>query len=238
MPANGAQMCASGTGKRCPDGYHCVTESNGSNLCFLDGGGGAGGPSSGAAGKGGAGGRAGAGGMGQAGAGTGGAGGQQMCEPAFANTWTGHFSTIDSGSVMGPAYTVASGGGSVTIVATRTATAAGPANIGIAFTFDPCADASAFSGVSFSISGQITGCSVLFQVDDTERSGGGNGGPATTVNAVTGTPQTVKLAWSTTGGQPTGPTDGARVAILIWGFSIQPSTTCMANVTIGDLTFY
>jgi hypothetical protein len=79
---------------------------------------------------------------------------------------------------------------------------------------------------------------VLFQVDDTERSGGAAGGPSVTVNAVTSTPQTVNLAWSTVGGQPLGATDAARVAILIWGFGIQPSTRCMANVQINNFTFY
>jgi len=237
MPTNGAQMCAAGTGKECPDGYHCATDARG-RYCYQDGNGGAGGTSSGAAGKGGAGGHATAGGTGQGGSATGGVGGQQMCEPAFANTWTGNFSTIDSGNVMGPTMSVAQGGGSFSIVATRTVTGTTGANIGIAWTFDPCANASQFSGVSFSIAGSVTGCSVLFQVDDTERSGGGNGGPAVTVGAVSGTPQTVMLPWTTSGGQPGGPIDGSRVAILIWGFSIAPSATCMANVTIGDLTFY
>jgi hypothetical protein len=159
-----------------------------------------------------------------------------MCEPAFANTWSGRFSVIDSGSIAGPSYTQTSTG--FNILASRTTTAAGPANIGLAFTFDPCADASTFTGVSFSITGQVTGCSVLFQVDDSERSAGGNGGPAITVSSVSATAQTVRLPWSTTGGQPPGPVDASHVAILIWGFSIPASTNCMANVNIGDLTLY
>jgi hypothetical protein len=235
MPGNGAQMCASASGKQCPDGYYCAAD-----RCFRNGAGGAGGALSGAAGKGGAGGHAGGGGAGAAGAGgagaAGGAAGQQMCEPAFANTWSGNFSVIDSGSVPGPTYTV--NGGTITILETHTATAAGAANIGLGWQFSPCADASAFTGVSFSISGTVSGCSVLFQVDDTERSGGSSGGPSVTIGSVTSVPATVKLAWSTAGGQPAGPVDAARIAILIWGFGIPASSSCMANIQVSNLTFY
>jgi hypothetical protein len=239
MPPDGAQVCGPAGGKQCPDGYHCMADNTG-NHCYRDGTAGAGGTSSGVAGTSGGGGHAGAAGAGTAGAsgaaGAGGAGGQQTCEPAFANTWSGGFFTIDSGAVQGPTYSF--NGGTITILATRTATADAPANIGLAWQFNPCADASAFTGVSFSISGSVSGCSVLFQVDDTERSGGANGGPSITIDSVSSVAQTVSLAWSTKGGQPPAPTDATRVAILIWGFGIQPSTRCMANIQINNLTFY
>ena len=235
MPVSGQQICASGTGKQCPDGYHCSGD-----RCVLDGNGGAAGAFSGAAGKGGAGGQAGGGGAAAAGvsgaAGAGGAGGQETCQTALANTWVGQFSSIASGDVPAPAYTTIGGG--FKLVETYKNTGASTANVGLAFTFSTCVDASAFTGVSFSISGTLSGCSLLFQVDDTERSGGGNGGPSLSVDSVPTTGQSISLPWSMIGGQPNGVTDAARIAILIWGFSIPPGANCVSAVDITDLTFY
>jgi hypothetical protein len=243
MPASGQQMCASGTGKQCPDGYHCMADT-GAGHCFLDANGGAGGASSGAAGKGGVGGHAGGGGAATAGAsgaaGAGGASGQQLCDPAFASTWVGQFSNIDSGGVPAPTYETIGGG--FKLVESHTNTGAGTANIGVAFTFSGsgagCVDASKFTGISFSISGTLSECSLLFQVDDTERSTGGNGGPSVSVNSVATTGQAISLPWSVTGGQPPGATDATRIAILIWGFSIPAGSPCMADIDVTNLTFY
>jgi hypothetical protein len=223
-----------------------MTDINGS-YCFKDGGGGAGGALSGAAGKGGAGGHAGTGGTGgQAGAGVAGATGSggavvlPVCTATPANRWIGQFSTIDSGTVKGPTYTVNSSGFDIV----GDTLGPGAANVGVAFTFSPCVDASAsqFTGVSFSISGSVSSsaaCTPVFQVDDSERSGGGTAGPGISIsNLSTTTPQTVQVPFSTSGGTPAGPIDAQHVSVLVWGVSIAPGATCSIQFSIGNLTFY
>jgi hypothetical protein len=239
MPPSGQQMCAAGTGKQCPDGYHCSAD-----RCILDGVGGAGGGLNGAAGKGGAGGHAGAGGAGQAGAsgatGTGGAGGAPVlptCTASAAGTWSGSLSMIGSGAIAGPTPTPTSDG--LRIIGSSLGP--GPAAVGAAFTFNPCVDAQAsgYTGVSFSISGSVSSsaCTPLFQMDDSERLATGMPGPAISIpNLSTTTAQTIQVPWTT--GSATGPLDDQHVAIFVWGVEIATGATCSINYSITNLTFY
>jgi hypothetical protein len=129
------------------------------------------------------------------------------------------------------------------------------------FTFLKCVDATAFTGVEFSVSGAVSGCSFGLAVQDaahlhydgtstgSQRHGTGAPGshpPGTplTPDQLTAAPQTVRISFAgLTGGVPAAPIDTSKLTWIDWVFLVDASTadgptSCTADVVIDDVRFY
>ena len=128
--------------------------------------------------------------------------------------------------------------------------------------FNSCTDATAFSGVSFTISGSFSGCSMQYATADVEHQDAttdphfatGPAGaypPQSTITSgeVTTTPQTLTMPFtgSTMSGDPPTPLDKSKLILVLWQFTVPagaPATTdatpggCVGDITIDNLTFY
>jgi hypothetical protein len=120
-----------------------------------------------------------------------------------------------------------------------------------------CIDATAFSGVQFSISGSFSGCAMKYYANDDAHQDDTTGaahasGPAgsyppqtvITANQLTSTAQIFRMPFSgQLGGSPATPVDPARLIIVGWQFDVDASTSstpgsCIADLTIDDVKFY
>jgi hypothetical protein len=122
-----------------------------------------------------------------------------------------------------------------------------------------CVDAIAFTGVQFSISGSLSGCSFGQATQDSAHLyndgsaravlgiGGQGAHPNSTVltaSQITPDPQTVTIPFAAqSGGVPTIPTDKSKITWLDWVFLADPfviggPTACKADLTITDVQFY
>jgi hypothetical protein len=133
-----------------------------------------------------------------------------------------------------------------------------PQYVGVFMYFQQCIDASAFSGVSFSISGSFSGCSMqVFATDSahfdaTSGADFASGPPGSyqpqaqlDMSQLSSTPQTVRIAFSSQlGGSPGTPLDPSTLIGMDWQFTIAPAdpdsgtASCVAQLTIDDLTFF
>jgi len=125
--------------------------------------------------------------------------------------------------------------------------------------FQDCADATAFTGVEFSISGSVSGCTLGYFTEDsvhlfddgtphgthgTARAGIGPAVVALTASQVTSTPQTVRVPFAAQlRPPPPRPFDTSKVTGIGWAFSLAASTDaatppCIADLTITDVRFY
>jgi hypothetical protein len=122
-----------------------------------------------------------------------------------------------------------------------------------------CVDAIAFTGLQFSISGSLSGCSFgqgtrdsahLYN-DGSARTALGTGllgahpnYTVLTASQITPDPQTVTMPFAAqSGGAPVTPTDKSKLTWLDWVFFVDPfviggPTTCKADLTITDVKFY
>jgi hypothetical protein len=159
------------------------------------------------------------------------------------------------GSASAPTYSTT--GGSLHITLDRPATS-GPQYLGVVVASpEKCIDATAFTGVQFTISGSISGCTMQYYAgddahqDDTtgapHASGpAGSSPPQTAIAAkqVTSIPQTMKMPFSgQTGGIPATPVDRARLIHVAWQFTVNATisntpASCIADLTIDDVRFY
>jgi len=133
-----------------------------------------------------------------------------------------------------------------------------PQYVGVFMYFQQCIDASAFSGVSFSISGSFSGCSMQVFATDSAHFDATSGadfatGPAGSyqpqaqldMSQISSDPQTVRVAFSSQlGGSPGTPLDPSTLIGMDWQFTIPPgdpdsgAPSCAAQLTIDDLTFF
>jgi hypothetical protein len=127
--------------------------------------------------------------------------------------------------------------------------------------FDDCVDATPFTGVQFSISGSVSGCTLAYGSRDSahtyfdgtpmarERHGTGGEGahsPFTNITAaqLTAAPQTLRMPFAgQMGGVPPTLIDRSKLTDLKWIFFVDPSTpggpsSCVGDVTIDDVRFY
>jgi hypothetical protein len=124
--------------------------------------------------------------------------------------------------------------------------------------FDGCIDATAFTGVQFSISGYLSGCTFgqasqdsahLMETGFTTSLGTGAAGahPNSTVltaDQITTEPQTVTISFAAqANGLPATATDPSKLTDLGFVFHVAPHisggpTVCKADLTIADVKFY
>jgi len=169
------------------------------------------------------------------------------------------FASADAGiEIMGGTSTYSGDGaptatitdGALHITENRAATTA-PQYVGAVLYFNNCVDASAFTGVQFTISGSITGCTMQYSTNysaaddattDTKGSctlGSGNCySPQTTITtSITTTDTQVQVPWAKTGGAPSGPVDPKTLTGIQWQFTIQTGT-CVADIMVKNVKFY
>jgi hypothetical protein len=163
------------------------------------------------------------------------------------------------GSASAPAYDLS--GGALHVTVDTPATSA-PQYVGMFLGFADCIDATAFTGVSFTISGSFAGCTMQYATGDVEHSdstvdtyrGTGPAGsydPQTTLTAgdVTAAPQTLMMPFpnSTISGSPPTPVDKTKLIALIWQFTVPAAASstadaapaaCVADITIDNVSFY
>ncbi|MES1164449.1 MAG: hypothetical protein ABUR63_01725, partial [Verrucomicrobiota bacterium] len=162
----------------------------------------------------------------------------------------------------GPARpTATQTGGALHITESGPATSAAQ-YVGVALSFVDCIDATAFTGIQFSISGSFSGCTMQYASGDSEHQDLATGAPNATGPAgayppqstlsaaqVTATPQILMMPFTGTTifGNPQTPLDTAKLIFALWQFTIPaaaPATAdggtpvCVADITIDNLKFY
>ena len=150
-------------------------------------------------------------------------------------------------------------GGNLTIRINAPATSR-PQLLGTMFQFNSCVDASAFTGVQFTISGSFSGCSLTYGTGDVEHedvtvSGTFAAGPAGSyvpqhrlaAAELSSTPKTIKLPFAAADiqGNPPTPIDPTKLLFTLWQFIVpvaaddgSATPPCTANVTMDDVRFY
>ncbi|MDB4980548.1 MAG: hypothetical protein JWM82_1300 [Myxococcales bacterium] len=126
--------------------------------------------------------------------------------------------------------------------------------------FPKCVDATAFTGLQFTISGSLSGCVFGEGTQDSAHlhadgssvyAAHGIGGPGVipnttvlTADQITPTPQTLRMPFAAQShGVPETPTDTSKLTWIDWVFAVAPQTpggptACKADLTIADVRFY
>jgi hypothetical protein len=131
-----------------------------------------------------------------------------------------------------------------------------PQFLGVVVAFDKCIDASAFTGVQFTISGSFSGCTLQYATSDVEhqdmtwRSGPAGSYPPhdrIAVDEMTATPRTIKAPFAVTDvqGSPAPRLDSTKLISTQWQFTVPVAAEgetdnpmCTASVTIDNVKFY
>jgi len=166
---------------------------------------------------------------------------------------TGQVVAFPAGSPSAPVFETANGTLHITQSALPTSM---PQYTNVLLGFDGCVDASAFTGVQYSIRGSFSGCSVQYATADVEHQPAISGAPQ-----ATGMPESyqplvtipsyaiapgfvprVPFSGGTFGGSPETPIDPTKLIFLMWQFTIEPATAqappCLADIVIDDVRFY
>ncbi len=166
--------------------------------------------------------------------------------------------TYPVGDPSAPRVTATGGGLHVTAHAPVTEKAQ---YVGVMVPFPKCTDASAFTGVRFSLRGSYKGCSLQYATNDGEHQDrntaaayatGGRGAypPQTqfTSSQITSVAQTVSVPFSgqeDIRGNPPLPLDKSKLTGVLWQFTVSPAgniedgtTACVADIDIDDVKFY
>ena len=159
------------------------------------------------------------------------------------------------GNAAAPAY--ATTDGRLHIVVNTPATSE-PQYLGVVVGFaSGCMNATAFTGVKFSISGSFSGCTLGYYTNDDAHQDDTSGAPhasgpagsyppqtAIAANQVTSTQRVLKMPFSgQSGGSPSTPIDPTRLIFLAWQFDVNASagstpSACLADLLIDDVAFY
>jgi hypothetical protein len=165
------------------------------------------------------------------------------------------------GGTGAPIFTTT--GGTLNITESAAATSA-PQYVGVVIYFNNCIDASAFTGVQFTISGSFSGCTMQYSTDDSEHGDSTLStpnphatGPAGSYSMqarlaatqVTSTPMTISIPFTGPGAPAGGSPDGvaldtAKLDSLTWQLTIPVASavdgtpTCAASLAIDNVGFY
>ncbi len=157
-----------------------------------------------------------------------------------------------------PTYSTTSGALEITESALATST---PQYVGVVVYFNNCIDASAFTGVQFTISGSFSGCTMQYSTVDSEHDDTTYASPSPhatgpagayapqaqlTASQVTPTPTTISMpfngAGAPSGGSPDGlALDTSALDRVGWQLTIPAAIgtpACTASLTIDDVKFY
>jgi len=156
-----------------------------------------------------------------------------------------------------PRYTTSGGALNIRVNAAPTST---PQFLGAVVYFNYCIDASAFTGVQFTISGSFSGCTMQYATGDVEHQDMTLGsafatGPAGSyppqnrlaVDEMTAAPRTIKAPFvvSDIQGSPPVLLDPSKLISTIWQFTVpvaaegeNDNPMCAGSVTIDDIRFY
>jgi hypothetical protein len=159
------------------------------------------------------------------------------------------------GGIAQPTYSL--GNGTFNVMEAHGATSA-PQYVGILIGFTACVDASAFTGVEFSLDGSASGCTIQYSTNDAPHDdmvtdpkgtctlGGQCYSPQAAITEPLPTASTVVMEpfITTAGGNPSLPTDPKQLTAVQWQFTIAATAeggtpgTCMANLNIKNVKFY
>jgi hypothetical protein len=161
------------------------------------------------------------------------------------------------GGPSSPGYTIAGGALTVTVNVSPTSK---PQFVGALVSFDKCIDASAFSGVQFTISGSLSGCQMQYATGDVahqditlgSRYASGPAGaypPQFRIAAddLTSTSRTIKAPFARPDirGNPATAFDPTKLIFTLWQFTVPVAPEddggiemCTGSVTIDDVRFY
>jgi hypothetical protein len=203
-------------------------------------------------------------GTGGTGTGTGGAaGGTAACTPAPADGLIADFAGDGGIEIVGglsayganaePTHSVSGG---ILNVMENNAASSGPQYVGQVLYFNNCIDASAFSGVEFTLGGTFSGCTIQYSTNDaphdntvTDPKGTcslGNScySPQAGITSVSAAGAVVMEPWITAaGGDPSLVLDPHQLTSIQWQFTIPAAPdggagVCMANLNISQIKFY
>lgn len=190
-----------------------------------------------------------------------------ICQVAPCDGVIATFSSADGGiPIMGgltnwggafnrPTYSI--DGGNLTIMETASQ-GDSPQYVGVTLYFFSCVDASAFSGVEFTVSGSVSdSCQLVFGANDVAHDDHSQdpkgtcdaGSSCYSPNMVVATPITstatsVKIPWIMGGSVPDVPLDPSKLTGVQWQFTINPtpdggtSADCTAQLQLSDVKFY
>jgi hypothetical protein len=168
------------------------------------------------------------------------------------------------GGIASPTYMMNTG--SIDIMEAAGTSPNGPQYAGLVLFFNNCVNACAFQGVSFSIKGTLTGCTMQFSSNFTQdvcNDGTTNTdpkgsykfdagatcpaySPQVVLDALTTTAQTVQVSFTDPkliGGVPETMVDNGHLTAVQWQFTIPQAgdgaaDACIANVNISNVKFY
>lgn len=190
-----------------------------------------------------------------------------LCQVAPCDGQIATFSSADGGiPIMGgltnwggafnrPSYSVDNG--TLTLTETSSQSSA-PQYVGATLYFFNCVDASAYSGVQFTISGSVSSsCHLVFGANDVAHDDHSQDSKGTcdagsscyapnmiVATPITSTPTTVKIPWIMGGSVPDVPLDPGKLTGVQWQFTIDPTQDggtpmdCTAELQISDVKFY
>ena len=143
-------------------------------------------------------------------------------------------------------------GDTLTLTENGTATAAAQ-YVGAVLYFNKCVDAADFAGVEFTMSGTISGCTLVYSANYSGTTDSAIDQKGTCVKSgttgcyapqksltVSSSPTQIRIGWDdTTGGSPVAPVDESKLTGIQWQFTIPAGTgTCSASISISNLKFY
>ncbi len=167
---------------------------------------------------------------------------------------TGGVYTFAASGLAVPAVSLASGSsGQALAVASAPGVPTDPGNawLGVGLGIGSCVDATAYTGVSFTITGDLSTCVLAFSVNFSEDSSVSDNptfgsctasscyGPssATLATGVTQATITVPFSSINIGGSPLTSVNAAAITSVQWGLTAPLDGSCNANFTIDDVKF-
>jgi hypothetical protein len=161
------------------------------------------------------------------------------------------------GGPSAPTYATSGGALNIKVSAAPTTT---PQYAGLQVRFDRCMDASAFTGVRFTIRGSFSGCALQYATGDVDHEAVTTGAPLAAgapgsyphqsriaAEDLTSAPRTIMapFAHADIQGNPSKATDAHKLIYALWYFIVPVATegdggnpACTGDVTIDDIRFY